>query len=142
VTGRAELMDSPHPGGLGGTFGGNPVSCAAASAVLDALAEPGFRERAEAVAELVRGRLEKLAARHESIGEVRGLGSMLAIEFAEKSGEVTKAITTHARENGLVLLSCGLYGNVIRLLPPVTASDEELDRGLTILENAVSAASP
>ncbi len=141
VTGRAELMDAPHPGGLGGTFDGNPVSCAAACEILDALAEPGFRERADEVAELVRGRLEKLAAEHESVGEVRGLGSMLAIEFAEKSGEVTKAITTHAREHGLVLLSCGLYGNVIRLLPPVTASDEELDRGLAILEQAVSAVS-
>jgi 4-aminobutyrate aminotransferase / (S)-3-amino-2-methylpropionate transaminase / 5-aminovalerate transaminase len=139
VTGRTELMDAPHPGGLGGTFGGNPVSCAAACAVLDALSEPGFRERADDVAQLVRGRLEKLAAQHDAIGEVRGLGSMLAIEFAAKSGEVTKAITTHARENGLVLLSCGLYGNVIRLLPPVTATDEELDRGLTILEQALAA---
>src|SRR5436853_501314 len=72
VTGKTELMDAPHPGGLGGTFGGNPVSCAAACAVLDQLAEPGFRERADEVAELVRGRLEKLAAQHDSIGEVRG----------------------------------------------------------------------
>src|SRR5689334_5593021 len=121
VTGRAELMDAPHPGGLGGTFGGNPVSCAAACAVLDALADPGFRERADEIAELVRSRLDELAAKHDLIGEVRGLGAMLALEFAEKSGEVTKRVTTHARENGVVLLSCGLYGNVIRLLPPLTA---------------------
>jgi 4-aminobutyrate aminotransferase len=138
VTGRAELMDAVHPGGLGGTFGGNPVSCAAACAVLDALAEPGFRERAEEVGQFVRSRLEQLAEQHESIGEVRGLGSMLAIEFVERSGEVSKSVTTRARENGLLLLSCGLYGNVIRLLPPLTASDEELERGLDILASAVA----
>src|SRR5215218_8187735 len=85
VTGKAELMDTPHPGGLGGTFGGNPVSCAAACAVLDELAEPGFRERAEAVAQVMRSRLDELASRHGEIGEVRGLGSMLALELAERS---------------------------------------------------------
>jgi 4-aminobutyrate aminotransferase len=137
VTGRSDLMDSVHPGGLGGTFGGNPVSCAAACVVLDALAEPGFRERAETVGRLIRGRLDRIAEKHRSIGEVRGLGPMLAVEFAEKSGEVTKAVTTKARENGLLLLSCGLYGNVIRLLPPLTATDEELERGLDILAEAV-----
>jgi 4-aminobutyrate aminotransferase / (S)-3-amino-2-methylpropionate transaminase / 5-aminovalerate transaminase len=137
VTGRSELMDAVHPGGLGGTFGGNPVSCAAACAVLDALAEPGFRARAETVGRLVRGRLERLAELHPAIGEVRGLGPMLAIEFVEKSGDVTKAVTTTAREHGLLILSCGLYGNVIRLLPPLTATDEELERGLDILGQAI-----
>ena len=139
VTGKAELMDAPHPGGLGGTFGGNPVSCAAACAVLDQLAEPGFRERAEEIASLLRTRLDELASRHEAIGEVRGLGSMLALELAEPSGEVSKAVTTAAREQGLLLLSCGLYGNVIRLLPPLTATDEELERGLGILERSLPA---
>jgi 4-aminobutyrate aminotransferase len=141
VTGRAELMDAPHPGGLGGTFGGNPVSCAAACAILDALAEPGFRDRAATVGRLIRGRLDELASRQDAIGEVRGLGPMLAIEFAERSGDVTKAVTTKARENGLVILSCGLYGNVIRLLPPLTSSDEELERGLDILADAVATSS-
>src|SRR5436853_2459923 len=102
VTGRSELMDSVHPGGLGGTFGGNPVSCAAACVVLDALAEPGFRERAETVGRLIRRRLERIAEEHREVGEVRGLGPMLAIEFVEKSGEVTKAVTTKAREDGLL----------------------------------------
>ena len=139
VTGKAELMDAPHPGGLGGTFGGNPVSCAAACAVLDQLAEPGFRERAEEIASLLRTRLEELASQHEAIGEVRGLGSMLALELAEPSGEVSRAVTTAAREQGLLLLSCGLYGNVIRLLPPLTATDEELERGLGILERSLPA---
>jgi 4-aminobutyrate aminotransferase-like enzyme len=105
--------------------------------VLDAVAEPGFRERAETVAHVICGRLEALAAKQAAIGEVRGLGPMLAIEFEEKSGDVAKAVTTKARENGLLLLSCGLYGNVIRLLPPLTATDDELERGLDILEQAL-----
>jgi 4-aminobutyrate aminotransferase len=139
VTGKAELMDAPAPGGLGGTFGGNPVSCAAACAVLDQLAEPGFRERSEEVAGLMRSRLDALAGRSDAIGEVRGLGSMLAVELAERSPERAKEITVAAREQGLLLLSCGLYGNVIRLLPPLTATDEELERGLQILEGAFGA---
>jgi 4-aminobutyrate aminotransferase / (S)-3-amino-2-methylpropionate transaminase / 5-aminovalerate transaminase len=139
VTGKAELMDAPHPGGLGGTFGGNPVSCAAACAVLDQLAEPGFRERAKDVAQLVRSRLDELASRRDEIGEVRGLGSMLALELAERSPDRAREITVAAREQGLLLLSCGLYGNVIRLLPPLTASDEELERGLEILDRSLGA---
>jgi 4-aminobutyrate aminotransferase/(S)-3-amino-2-methylpropionate transaminase len=138
VTGKSEMMDSVEPGGLGGTFSGNPVSCAAASAVLDALAEPSFRARAEVIGRLVRGRLEEMAARHSAIGEVRGLGAMLAIELEAKSGDEAKRVTVAAREQGLVLLSCGLYGNVIRLLPPLTASDEELERGLDILDSALA----
>jgi 4-aminobutyrate aminotransferase-like enzyme len=130
-------MDAPAPGGLGGTFGGNPVSCAAACAVLDQLAEPGFAERADAIATSMRFRLDALAARSDDVGEVRGLGSMLALELAERSPDRAKEITVAAREQGLLLLSCGLYGNVIRLLPPLTATDEELERGLGILEHAV-----
>jgi 4-aminobutyrate aminotransferase/(S)-3-amino-2-methylpropionate transaminase len=137
VTGRADVMDAVHPGGLGGTFGGNPVSCAAAAAVLDTLRTPGFRERADEIGRLVRSRLERIAADHPEIGEVRGLGPMLAIEFAAASGDETRRVTTAAREQGLLLLSCGLYGNVIRLLPPLTATDEELERGLSILERAL-----
>jgi len=138
VTGKADLMDAVQPGGLGGTFGGNPVSCAAACAVLDALAEPAFRARAEEIGGLVRSRLDELAARHPKIGEVRGLGSMLALELEAKSGEQAKRVTVAAREQGLLLLSCGLYGNVIRLLPPLTATDEELERGLSILDGALA----
>ena len=138
VTGRAEVMDAPHPGGLGGTFGGNPVSAAAACVVLDALATREFRERAEEIGRLVRARLDRIAADHPQIGEVRGLGSMLAIEFATPSGDEAKQLTAAAYEQGLLLIACGLYGNVIRLLPPLTATDDELDRGLTILENSLS----
>jgi 4-aminobutyrate aminotransferase len=137
VTGRAELMDAVHVGGLGGTFGGNPVACAAALAVLDELTAPGFADRAEQVGSLLRARLEEIASRQPFVGEVRGLGPMLALELREPTPDAAKAITAAALENGLLLLSCGLDGNVIRLLPPLTASDEELERGLTLLEEAL-----
>ena len=137
VTGKAELMDAVHPGGLGGTFGGNPVACAAGLAVLDELTAPGFRERAEQIARLLKERLDAIAAKHDSVGEVRGLGSMLALELVEQSGDASRAVTTKAREQGLILLSCGLYGNVIRLLPPLSATDEELEKGLAILDDAL-----
>jgi 4-aminobutyrate aminotransferase / (S)-3-amino-2-methylpropionate transaminase / 5-aminovalerate transaminase len=137
VTGHAEVMDAVQPGGLGGTFGGNPVACAAALAVLDELSAPGFHERAEQIATLLRTRLDEIAGRHPIVGEVRGLGAMLALELAEQSGDAARAVTTAAREKGLVLLSCGLYGNVIRLLPPLSATDEELERGLAIVEEAL-----
>ncbi|HZT94243.1 MAG TPA: aspartate aminotransferase family protein [Gaiellaceae bacterium] len=137
VTGRAELMDAPHVGGLGGTFGGNPVACAAALAVLDELAAPGCRERADRVASTLRSRLEEIAARQPLVGEVRGLGAMLALELRDPTPDAAKAATSSAFEKGLLLLSCGLYGNVIRLLPPLTASDEELERGLGLLEEAL-----
>jgi 4-aminobutyrate aminotransferase/(S)-3-amino-2-methylpropionate transaminase len=137
VTGRAELMDAVHVGGLGGTFGGNPVACAAALAVLDELTAPGFSERAEHVGSLLRARLEEIAARRPVVGEVRGLGPMLALELREPTPDAAKATTAAAYEKGLLLLACGLDGNVIRLLPPLTASDEELERGLGLLEEAL-----
>ena len=137
VTGRAELMDAPHVGGLGGTFGGNPVACAAALAVLDELTAPGFAQQAEHVGSLLRSRLEEIAARQPVVGEVRGLGPMLALELREPTAAAAKATTAAAFERGLLLLSCGLDGNVIRLLPPLTATDEELERGLDLLEEAL-----
>ena len=137
VTGRAEIMDAVHVGGLGGTFGGNPVACAAALAVLDELTAPGFAEQAEHVGSLLRARLEEIASRRPVVGEVRGLGPMLALELREPTPDAAKATTAAAFEKGLILLSCGLDGNVIRLLPPLTASDEELERGLDLLEEAL-----
>jgi len=137
VTGRTEIMDAVHVGGLGGTFGGNPVCCAAALAVLDELSAPGFRERADQIAGRLRTRLDEIATRQPVVGEVRGLGAMLALELVERNGDAAKVVTTYAREHGLILLSCGLYGNVIRLLPPLSATDEELERGLAILEEAL-----
>ena len=142
VTGKASLMDAVHPGGLGGTFGGNPVSCAAAAAVLDELAAPGFRERADQIASRMRRRLDEIAAKSPSVGEVRGLGAMLALELVERNAAAAKGVLARARERGLVLLSCGLEGNVIRLLPPLSVTDEELERGLAILEESLGDAGP
>ena len=142
VTARAELMDAVPPGGLGGTFGGNPLSCAAAVAVLEAVREPEFLARAVAVGETLRARLDELAASDPAIGEVRGLGPMIGFELAERSPDRAKAIVDAAFQRGLLLLSCGLYGNVIRLLPALTISDEEVDEGLTILSDALAASAP
>ena len=138
VTGRAEVIDAVGPGGLGGTFGGNPVACAAAAAVLDTVAEPGFRVAAERLGERLRERLDAIAAGRPEIGEVRGLGPMLALELEEQSPDQASAVVAAAFERGLLLLSCGLHGNVIRLLAPLTIADEELDRGLAILEAALA----
>jgi 4-aminobutyrate aminotransferase len=137
VTGRAELVDAVPPGGLGGTFGGNPLACAAALAVLDEVGSEEFRARSEELGGRIRARLEEIASRTPGIGEVRGLGPMLALELEEPSGEAARRVTTAAREKGLVLLSCGIYGNVIRILVPLVATDEELERGLGILEEAL-----
>ncbi|MDX6509093.1 MAG: hypothetical protein QOG81_845, partial [Gaiellaceae bacterium] len=137
VTGRADVMDAVPAGGLGGTFGGNPLSCAAAIAVLDEVAKPEFRARSEEIGTTIRRRLEDLVTDCDLEGEVRGLGPMLALELAEPSPTLASAITAAARERGLVLLSCGLYGNVIRILVPLTISDEELARGLDLLEESL-----
>jgi 4-aminobutyrate aminotransferase len=132
VTGRAEIMDAVPAGGLGGTFGGNPLSCAAAIAILDSL--EGQRPRAEQIGSRLRERLEAMAPEGS---EVRGIGPMVAIELPEQTGDEASRITREAREQGLLLLSCGIYGNVIRILVPFTIGDEELAKGLDILEGLV-----
>jgi 4-aminobutyrate aminotransferase len=137
VTGKAEVMDAVPPGGLGGTFGGNPVCCAAGIAVLDILAAPGFLEGATKLGERLRARLDAMAASHPEIGEVRGLGAMLAFEFAERTPDRAQAVVAAAAERGLLLLSCGLYGNVIRLLPALNIAADDLDEGLAILEESL-----
>ena len=139
VTGGAEVMDAVPPGGLGGTFGGNPLSCAAALAVLDIVSEPDFLATARRLGDTLHARLEEIASRHDEIGEVRGLGSMLAFELEERSPDRAQAVVSAAFERGLLLLACGLYGNVIRLLPPLTIDDDELDEGLAILEESLGA---
>ena len=143
VTGRAEVMDVVPPGGLGGTFGGNPLSCAAALAVLDAVGQPEFLAAATALGDALRPRLDAIAASHNSIGpnsigEVRGIGPMLAFEFAERTPDRASAVVAAAFESGLLLLACGIYGNVIRLLPPLTISDADLEQGMAILEKALA----
>jgi 4-aminobutyrate aminotransferase / (S)-3-amino-2-methylpropionate transaminase / 5-aminovalerate transaminase len=143
VTGDAAVMDSVAPGGLGGTFGGNPLACAAALAVLDEVGTSEFRARAEQVGERLRKRLDRIAERFDAVGEVRGLGPMLALELVrdpetrEPNAELATATVATARERGLVLLSCGLYGNVVRILVPLVASDEELERGCDLLEESL-----
>ena len=144
VTGRAEVMDAVDPGGLGGTFGGNPVACAAAVAVLEEVSTPQFRARAAEVGDRMRGRLEALAERTPQIGEVRGLGPMLGVELvADRDSktpapDLAKAVVDAAFERGLLLLSCGTYGNVLRTLVPLVVTDEELEQGLGILEESLA----
>jgi 4-aminobutyrate aminotransferase / (S)-3-amino-2-methylpropionate transaminase / 5-aminovalerate transaminase len=147
VTGRAEVMDAVPAGGLGGTFGGNPVACAAAVAILDEVATPEFRERAESIGTRIRAGLDGMAERIEAVGEVRGLGAMQAIELVEDretkapaAGLTTETLVA-ARERGLIILACGLYGNVVRVLVPLVISDDDLERGLEILEEALVDAS-
>jgi 4-aminobutyrate aminotransferase / (S)-3-amino-2-methylpropionate transaminase / 5-aminovalerate transaminase len=136
VTGRAELMDAPEPGGLGGTFGGNPVACAAACVVLDVVAGEDFRVRADALGAALERGLDGLASRVPEIGEHRGLGPMRALELAEPTPALASAVVGAAFDRGLLLLTCGTSGNVVRLLPPLSITDDELERGLSILEEA------
>jgi 4-aminobutyrate aminotransferase len=138
VTGPASIMDAVPAGGLGGTFGGNPLSCVAAAAVLDAVAEPEFLAQAQRLGATMRARLEEIAAKHSAIGEVRGLGPMLAIELAEQSPDQAQRVVAAAFERNLLLLACGMYGNVIRLLPPLTIEQDLLDEGFAALEDALS----
>jgi 4-aminobutyrate aminotransferase/(S)-3-amino-2-methylpropionate transaminase len=143
VTGRAELMDSVHVGGLGGTYGGNPVAAAAALAVLDKIETEGLLARSRAVGETIDGRLRALQDRFGAVGDVRGRGAMRAMELvADRASKEPLDATTMAAlgrsalERGLIVLTAGTYGNVVRLLPPVTIDDGLLDEGLGLLEEA------
>jgi 4-aminobutyrate aminotransferase/(S)-3-amino-2-methylpropionate transaminase len=144
VVGRAEVMDASQVGGLGGTYGGNPVACAAALAVLDAFADDGLVARAAAIGRLVEERFARFTAQHASIGEARGLGAMRALELVkdratkEPDKEKTQAVIRRAWENGLLLLSAGTHGNVIRTLMPLVIADSELDEGLEVLDHALA----
>jgi 4-aminobutyrate aminotransferase/(S)-3-amino-2-methylpropionate transaminase len=144
VVGRAEVMDASQVGGLGGTYGGNPVACAAALAVLDAYAEDGLVARAAALGRLLEERFARLASRHAAIGEARGLGAMRGLELVkdrktkEPDKEKTQAVVKRAWENGLLLLSAGTHGNVIRTLMPLVITDAELDEGLEVLDHALA----
>ncbi|MFB2581044.1 4-aminobutyrate--2-oxoglutarate transaminase [Herbiconiux sp. P15] len=141
VTGRAEIMDSAHAGGLGGTYGGNPIACAAAVATIRSFQEDGLVERARAIGTLFRGRLNALRAADARIGDVRGRGAMMAIEIVDPAtgdpdAALTARIAAYAHRNGVVLLTCGTYGNVIRFLPPLTISDELITDGLDVIRDA------
>ena len=144
VTGKAEVMDAPGPGGLGGTYGGSPIGCAAGLAVLDVIEREGLVDRAQRIGAMVADRLERLAERTPAVGEVRGLGAMQAIELVvdretrEPDPELAKAVVATTMERGVLVLSCGVHGNVIRLLPALTIEDELLIEGLDVLEGVVT----
>ena len=144
VVGRADVMDAPAPGGLGGTYAGSPIGCAAALAVLKAFEDEQLLARSRAVGAKLTEALKALAGRHAAIGDVRGLGAMVACELFEPGthqpdAELTRRVVAEAAKRGLILLSCGSYGNVIRILVPLTAEDTLLDEGLRILADSFAA---
>jgi len=145
VTGRAEIMDAPGPGGLGGTFAGNPLSCAAALAVLDLFEREDLLERANRLGDRFQTRAREWQTRLPIIGDVRGLGGMQAIELVKSqedktpATEETKKITQYCYEHGLITITAGTYSNVIRILVPLVATDAQIDEGLKVLESALAA---
>jgi 4-aminobutyrate aminotransferase/(S)-3-amino-2-methylpropionate transaminase len=147
VVGRAEVMDAPQPGGLGGTYGGNPVACAAALAVLDIYEREGLVARARVLGDMARQRMLQWQQTFPLVGDVRGLGAMMAMELVSDRGERTPAaaaaaaVLVGARERGLIIIKAGLYDNVIRLLMPLVTTEEQMTRGLDILEATMAAVS-
>ena len=147
VIGKAQIMDSPEPGGLGGTYGGSPIGCAAAHAVLDVIDTEQLCQRSTNMGSRMIARLEQMKSRPDTaaVGDIRGLGAMVAFELVKERGghipdpDKVKALTAKALENGLILLSCGIYGNTIRLLAPLTIPEEQLEEGLDILEQSLVA---
>ncbi len=144
VVGRAEMMNAPQVGGLGGTYGGNPVCCSAALAVLEIFEEEKLLEKSQALGKKLRERFEAMQKRLEIIGDVRGIGPMLALELVkdrvtkEPAADVAKALVKFCYEKGLVILSCGNFSNVIRTLMPLVITDEQLERGLAIMEEGLT----
>jgi 4-aminobutyrate aminotransferase/(S)-3-amino-2-methylpropionate transaminase len=145
VVGRAEIMDGAHDGAIGGTFIGNPVALAAASAVLDVFAEEGLVERAGMIGDVLRSRMLEWQSRWPRIGDVRGLGAMLAVELVEDpvaktpAPELAARVVDEALQRGLILLKAGVHANCIRVLCPLTISDGELGEGLDVWEEALGA---
>lgn len=145
VTGRADIMNAAHPGGLGGTYGGNPVACAAALGSMETIVERKLDHAALRIEELVRTRLEETQKNDPRIGDIRGRGAMLAFELVDPETKtpdaaLTSAVAASARQAGVITLTCGTYGNVIRLLPPLTISDDLLLEGLSVITDALAEA--
>lgn len=147
VVGRAEVMDAAQPGTVGGTYGGNPVACAAALAAIEAIEELDLLERGRTIGETVRTRFEALAERSDLVGDVRGLGAMIGLELCHQgdprrpAAEAVTAVTAACRERGVLVLPAGPHGNVIRVLSPLTIDDDDLERGLAAIEESVLAVS-
>jgi len=145
VAGRAEVMDAAGPGGLGGTYAGSPLACAAALAVLDIFEKENLLQRSVEVGQRLTAGLKAMAVKHKEIGDVRGLGAMVAMEvfkngdIKQPDADLAKRISAEASKRGLILLTCGTYGNVIRVLVPLTASDAILDEGLAIIAASMDA---
>jgi 4-aminobutyrate aminotransferase/(S)-3-amino-2-methylpropionate transaminase len=144
VTGRAELMDAVHSGGLGGTYGGNPVACAAALAAIETMAAEDLNAKARRIEAIVKPRLDALQAKYDAVGDVRGRGAMLAVELVEPgtmhpNPALTSAVATATHKDGLVTLTAGTYGNVLRFLPPLVIGEDLLSEGLDILDAAFAA---
>jgi 4-aminobutyrate aminotransferase/(S)-3-amino-2-methylpropionate transaminase len=138
VTGRAEIMDATHVGAVGGTYGGNPLACAAALATIETIELDGLLDRAKEIERLMKDRLGRLQADDDRIGDVRGRGAMIAVELvksgtAEPDPDLTKALCSACHAQGVIVLSCGTFGNVLRFLPPLTISDDLLNEGLDVL---------
>lgn len=145
VTGRAEIMDASHAGGLGGTYGGNPLACAAALAAIDVFENDGLTERAEQIGAILTERLQRMQVADPRIGDIRGRGAMIAAEFVvpttgDADGTLTSTIAKACIAEGVIVLTCGTYGNVIRFLPPLSISDELLHEALDVVEAALAAA--
>ncbi|MGI9126541.1 MAG: 4-aminobutyrate--2-oxoglutarate transaminase [Mycobacterium sp.] len=143
VTGRAEIMDAPHVSGLGGTYGGNPVACAAALATIETVELDGMLDRAKQIERVMKDKLHRMQADDDRIGDVRGRGAMIAVELvksvtAEPDPELTKALCARAHAQGVLVLSCGTFGNILRFLPPLTISDELLLEGLGVLADILA----
>jgi 4-aminobutyrate aminotransferase/(S)-3-amino-2-methylpropionate transaminase len=143
VTGRAEIMDSAHVGGLGGTYGGNPLACAAALAAIETIETDGLVARAREIEDLMKQRLRLLQARDARVGDVRGRGAMIAVELVEEgrntpAPHLARELASRAHQSGVIVLTCGTHGNVLRFLPPLTISDELLHEGLDVLEDILS----
>jgi len=144
VTGRADIMDSAHAGGLGGTYTGNPIACAAALATIDTYEQENLVERAREIGAIITEFFTELQGRDDRIGDVRGRGAMQAIELVESgsktpNAQLTNAIAKFAADNGVLVLTCGTYGNVIRFLPPLSISDDLLREGLQVVADALAA---
>jgi 4-aminobutyrate aminotransferase / (S)-3-amino-2-methylpropionate transaminase / 5-aminovalerate transaminase len=144
VTGRAEIMDAVHPGGLGGTYGGNPVACAAALGSIETMVSQDLPAKARRIGEIMLPRLHKLAETYPVIADVRGRGAMIAVELTkpgtlDPDPAATSAVASFCHSHGLLVLTCGTFGNVLRFLPPLVIGEDLLEEGLDILENAFAA---
>jgi 4-aminobutyrate aminotransferase/(S)-3-amino-2-methylpropionate transaminase len=144
VTGRAEIMDAAHAGGLGGTYGGNPVACAGALGAIETMREQDLNGKAKRIEEVMKGRLSAMAEKFDIIGDIRGRGAMIAIELVkdratkEPNPEAAGALAKACHAEGVLVLTCGTYGNVLRFLPPLVIGEDLLNEGLDVIETALA----